>query len=88
MFIKGRKGEYKGSVSPDLPMVLHAVITGKGKTMLIVLYDTEQPHQFSVAAPAACKNGRDIFNGREYSSANGQFSMEMEARESAFILFE
>jgi len=73
-------------------LFLHAVYTGNGRAMLILLNDTDATVTKTVSAdPKALglrsAKGSDMFGHGEYSLETGSFTVELPPRESRFILF-
>ena len=77
-----------GRPLPDTPKSLAAIVSGNGKALQIVLNDSDHHCAVKAPAPNRLNAGQDIFSHQSYQSVNGQVALELEPRESAFILWE
>ncbi|MBO4512208.1 MAG: hypothetical protein J5746_05550 [Victivallales bacterium] len=79
---------------PEHPRIMASVYTNGNKLFLVALNDTDQAQKMQVKlnAPqlASFRNlaGADVFNKKNYRLENGILTLELEGRDSAFILFK
>ncbi len=76
------------SVSEPHPRFLYAIYSGNGKSMLILLNDTDQDVKKTVSVKGLSGKGKDIFDNGTYDFADGSCVFELPPRESRFVLFE
>ena len=80
-------GEKSVALSAPGPRQLWGRLDGAGKTLLILLNDTDSPVEQTVTAKGLSRKGRDIFSSKTYDFSSGSCKLSLPPRESAFIMF-